>query len=144
MKARLATLALLAAACFAPPPKTPGAELVEAASGFADQLRWARTEELVRYLPPEARRKFLDTHDKEREVIELTEWEIVRAELGKEPNQGQVRVKFTWHAKQDWVVQHTVVEQTWTRKGDRWFLLRARHLSGEQNPLFAAPPADKP
>jgi uncharacterized protein YchJ len=133
---RLGLLAVLVCGCFAPPPQTPGSALVEAATMFAEQIRWGRTENLVSYIPPAGRRAFLDRHDKVREELEFTEFEIARAEMGKTRDDGKVRLTLTWHSKQDWVVHKTTVEQMWVRKSDRWWMVDAKRISGEPNPLF--------
>ena len=122
---------MLAPGCFAPPAQTPAGTLVEAATQFADQLRWAKVDQLVGVIPPEKRKAFLDRHDKLREECEVTEFEIARAEIGKTRDDGKVRVTFTWHGKGDWIVHKTTLELTWARRSERWILLTSRRANGD-------------
>ncbi len=132
---RLLLVALLAVGCFAPPPQTASNTLVEAATQFSDQLRWAKVDLMVGAIPPDKRKTFLDHHDKLREECEVTEFEVARAELGKTRDDGKVRVTFTWHGKADWIVHKTTVEMSWARRSDRWILLASKRTSGDPWPF---------
>jgi hypothetical protein len=112
---------------------TPRDKLVDAVTVFCDALRWQQYDQASNFLPQEARKAWLDAHDRLAELIEVSDLEITRRSLGQ-GDVATVVIALSWVAKNEQVVRKTIFEQRWEAKGDHWVMTRERQLRGDRLP----------
>ena len=132
-------LALALAGCFVPSPNEREA-LRDQVREWHDDMRWSRFNAASMRMPPARRQRFLDQTRALENDVGMADCEILSVQPAGD-GKAQVRAAFDWEAKQQELVRHTELSETWTRVGSDWVLTDVRVEKGEPLPFFAPPPA---
>lgn len=136
-------LALSLAGCFGATRVAVAEDLEDEVRGYLEGYRWRRYDDAVARIVPERREAFLDRAEALEKELLIDDYEILRLKLRREAEAALVQVRYTWHLDSRGVVQETVVEQHWTRKGKHWFLLGEKRMRGDDMPAVLEPPSPK-
>lgn len=110
-------------------------ELKLAIQDFNDGVRWGKVEQSAARLPIEGRAGFAERYAALEDDLEIMDYDVQRVDLDRAAERALVRVDMSWSLKRRGLVERTVVEQDWRKKGG-WMLVSARRLKGSPLPLL--------
>jgi hypothetical protein len=110
-------VALLAAAC---PPRQD--LLMDAVSGFNNNLRWKRFEDAGSCMPPALRAAFVKSLAKDEDRLNITDLEVKEVLLDEDRAHAAVRVRMAWYWSDVLVEKKADLVQRWERIGRDWTL----------------------
>ena len=138
---RLALIGLIAVAiaptCSGAPNKD---ELADSLTLFTDAMRWQQWDNAAIHVAPEARKAYLEAHERLADTIDITDLEVNRRVLAPDGKSMSVVITLSWLAKNDPVMKKTVLEQRWEPRRS-WVIVKERRLRGDPLP---EPPRRRP
>jgi hypothetical protein len=134
MRVLVASL-LVVAACAGSQKHTEN--LLDQSTQYQEGLRWGRYEDAAAHVPPAEREAFLDEHDALAEELRIDDYEVIRVHVKKDHDEAMVQVKYTWHLDSKGIVNETVTDQLWERKGANWWMKEELYKRGEDMPGVA-------
>lgn len=120
-------------------------ELKLAIQDFNDGVRWGKVEQSAARLPVDRRAAFAERFAGLEDELEIMDYDVQRIDWDRASDRALVRVDVSWSLKRRGLVERTVVEEEWLKKGG-WVLVTAKRLKGSPLPLFevAAEPIAAP
>jgi len=140
MKVRLAFLGLALAGCFSATQKRED-DLVRDARMFADDLRWARWDQMGSSMPAEDKRLFLARVDQVGSDLVMCDFEVKSVHFDSGSSAATVTVYIEWYMKNDPSLRNTTLEQRWESRNGRWMMIKQRRSHGVRFPLVTEPVA---
>lgn len=139
---RLALIGLVAVA-LAPAcsgSATSREQLADNLTLFTDAMRWQQWDTASNYVAPEARKAYLEAHERLADQVDITDLEVTRRVMASDGKSMNVVITLSWLAKSDPVVKKTVLEQRWEPRRT-WVIVKERRLRGDPLP---EPPRRRP
>ena len=103
---------------------------------FYEQLKWFNGEISKEFVPPAFRSVYLDQLDTAEHRFSFNSIQIVRITPDKAAKKAVVRLRISWTAKDDNIVNDTLVETTWEHHGSSWYHIRGRVVDGPKIPVL--------
>jgi len=136
--------ALLVPACFSVAGRREEV-LVRNAHEFNDNLRWARYEHVVEFLPRAEARLFLARAADIGEDLAMADAEVTSVDFAAGSEKATVVVQFVWYSRRNLIEKKTTLEQQWEYQRNRWTVVKQRRIRGDRLALVPepmAPPSD--
>jgi len=134
---RLAVLAGLLTACAGGMKnKETLGSLEPSVMQFYEQLRWFNGEISKDYVPPAFRSAYLDSLDVAERQLSFNSITVVRITPDKTAKKAVVRLRVSWTAKDDNILQDTLLETTWEYHGSAWFHTKGKVVDGPRIPVL--------
>ncbi len=123
-------------------------ELKLAIQDFNEGVRWGKVEQSAARLPVDLRAGFAERYAGLEDDLEIMDYDVQRIDWDRAADRALVRVDMQWSLKRRGLVERTIVEEEWLKKGG-WVLVAAKRLKGSPLPVFeglapAAPPPGSP
>ena len=115
-------------------------QLADSLTLFTDAMRWQQWDTASNYVTPEARKAYLEAHERLADQIDVTDLEVTRRVMAADNKSMSVVITLSWLAKNDPVVKKTVLEQRWEPRRT-WVIVKERRLRGDPLP---EPPRRRP
>ena len=99
--------------------------LSAAAKSYNESMRWQRYSIASRYVPKDVRDQFLISYERQRETLNITETELVSAEVDEDDlEKATVRVWVSYFRYPNVKLEKELQIQAWhfDAKKDRWFI----------------------
>jgi hypothetical protein len=100
---------------------------------FTDAMRWQQWDTASNYVAPEARKGYLEVHERLADLIDVTDLEVTRRVMAADGKSMSVVITLSWLAKNDPVMKKTVLEQRWEPRRS-WVIVKERRLRGDPLP----------
>jgi hypothetical protein len=109
-------------------------KLVDSLTYLTDAMRWQQWDQASNYVAPEARKAYLESHERLADQIDVTDVEVTRRVAAPDNMTTTVVVALSWLAKNDPVLKKTVLEQRWELRRGSWLIGKERRLRGDPLP----------
>lgn len=123
-------------ACGGPHKETE--TLTESIRAFNEGMRWQRFAVAANAIPPEERGAFVDEMDERADDLKITDYEIVRVETPSK-KEARVHIKVSWYLDSEGTLHETHAIQTWESRNQRWWMVDASRLRGDEMPGLTEP-----
>jgi hypothetical protein len=137
---RLALLGLALAGCFSATQRRED-ELIRDARIFADDLRWARWDQMGSSMLAEEKRLFLERVDLVGRDLVMCDYEVKSVHFDTGSSGATVTVTIDWYSKNDPSLRNATLEQHWESRSGRWMMIKQRRSHGDRFPLVNEPVA---
>ncbi|MGA7743466.1 MAG: hypothetical protein ABSF35_08720 [Polyangia bacterium] len=140
MNIRLALLGLALAGCLSATQRREE-DLIQNARMAADDLRWARWDQLGSSMPAEEKRLFLERVDLVGSDLVMCDYEVKNIHFDTGSSVATVTVAIEWYGKSDPSLHNATLEQRWENRNGRWMIVKQRRSHGDRFPLVTEPVA---
>jgi hypothetical protein len=137
---RLIVLGLALAGCFSATQRRED-DLVRDARVFADDLRWARWDQMGSSMPAEDKRLLMERVELVSRDLVMCDYEVTSVHFDTGSSTATVTVSIDWYAKSDPSLRNATLEQRWESRGGRWIMIKQRRSHGDRFPLVTEPVA---
>lgn len=98
---------------------------------YNNAVRWGNVRQATPFLKRDRQAAFVSARRRERNELELNDYEIVEVEVSEGGQRADVRVTYTWHRRSQGLMRQTEASQQWQRKGRDWLLVDEKRTAGE-------------
>jgi hypothetical protein len=130
---QVALVGLLGVAAVACSGGTSKENLSDSLTLFTDSMRWQQWDTASNYVALEARKAYLEAHERLADLIDVTDLEVTRRVAAADGKSMTVVITLSWLAKNDPVMKKTVLEQRWEPRKS-WVIVKERKLRGDSLP----------
>ncbi|MGM0596062.1 MAG: hypothetical protein ACQES9_03405 [Myxococcota bacterium] len=110
------------------------ASLEPASLQFYNQLKWFRGNIAKNYVHPLQRAAFLDNIDLASKKLKISDFKIIRITLAEKGKKAVIRLRISWHHKNEGIVHETLIEDKWKLEGDNWYKYSSERKDGKEIP----------
>ncbi len=119
-------LVLPLAGCKSTPTEKEMEDGLKSFAGFYNEnIKWKRFERAVKYVPEGDRKSFLEAKERDREILNITETQIMDVSVSDEdPNKGTVLIWYTYYKWPDNRLKKDLLEQSWNYDAEKkwWYI----------------------
>jgi hypothetical protein len=108
---------------------------------FADDLRWARWDQVGSTMPAEDKRLFMERVDLVGNDLEMSDYEVKSIHFDPGSSAATVTVAIAWYSKRDPTLRNATLEQRWESQQGHWIVTKQRRSHGDRFPLVNEPAA---
>jgi hypothetical protein len=138
MKLRLLLLGLALTGCFSATQRRED-DLIREARTLADDLRWARWDQMASSMPADEKRLFLARVDLVGTDLVMCDFEVKNVRFDTGSQSATVTVYIEWYNKVDPNLRNSTLEQRWETRDGRWMMVKQRRSHGARFPLVNEP-----